>query len=217
MDSKGIIYCLPGLGADYRLFNDFDPGPYNKICLSYSAPLKGESIHDYAIRLMSAYDLTKPYYLTGISLGGLMAAEIASTYPPRGVIFLSTIKNSGERPRYFGLGKKIPIPGFKYFKKWIPLGKHYFKNTIEYEFFKSMLENTSDEFGDWAVNEVIHWAFSKEINYPYIHINGSRDELFPPVLIQDAVQLKGGRHDMTLNRWHEINPLVSRWLSTLEA
>lgn len=215
MDSKGVIYCLPGLGADHRLFSEFAPDFYRKICIDYVEPLPNENISAYALRLVSGYDLSKPFFLAGISLGGIMAAEIAAEFEPKGVIFISTIKNSKERAPFFKIGKKLPIPGFKFFKKWMPLGKNYFRNSSDFELFKSMLDHSSEKFGDWAVQQVIHWKFMQKANYPYIHINGSKDELFPTRYIEQALEIEGGRHDMTLYRWNDINPLVNNWLAQL--
>ncbi len=210
------IYCLSGLGADERLFTHFEPEFGTVKPIQYIDPInKDESIQSYSLRLSNAIDDTVPFILVGISLGGIIATEIARIKEPIGIIFLSTIKSAQEKSYRFGFIRKIKgIFTFKWTQKHISWFRWYFYNNQEYLLFKSMLLDTSTFFGQWAIEQVINWKGSK-VHLPYIHINGKKDELFPFALGKGVHLIPNKRHDMTLNSWTILNPMINQWLHKL--
>lgn len=210
LPAKPNLYCLPGLGADRRLFSGFTSDRVNIHYLEYTEPLENESFSAYARRLSEAIDPNTPFYLMGISLGGMLSTEIAHIIKPRGIIYLSTIKSADEMRSWMRLGKHLPLPPFGMFKKVVPKARMYFKSDADFALFNQMLANTSDNFGEWATEQVVQWQ-QKAPDLPFLHINGDRDELFPPSKIS-GVQIISGRHDLTLHAWPVLNPMIDRWL-----
>jgi hypothetical protein len=214
MANQGLIpnlYCLPGLGADRRLFSGFKSDLVSVHYLDFIEPLEHENFSQYARRLSASIDLNHPFFLMGISLGGMLSTEIAHLIKPQGIIYLSAIKCSSEMRSWMRLGKHIPLPGFSLFKKMMPRARMYFKSDHDFDLFNIMLQNTSEKFGEWATEQVVNWEQVKP-EVPYLHINGAKDELFPPSKIPDAKVIEG-RHDLTLYAWPELNPMIETWLS----
>jgi esterase/lipase len=214
------FYCLSGLGADGRLFSDFKPDFGHVICLNYIDPLnKEETLSQYAKRLAKNIDESKPFILVGISLGGILATEIAHIKQPFAIVFLSTIKSAQEKTGIFGLIKGLKIPyifTFKRTQKYIRLAKKYFDTEEQYLLFRDMLRDTSPLFGQWAMLQIIDWD-GIQANVPFIHINGKRDELFPVEEGNGVYLIPKKRHDMTLNSWPILNPMINKWLTQFTA
>lgn len=204
------LYCLPGLGADRRLFSGFNTNLASVHYIDYFDPADNESFSQYAFRLSQFIDENRPFYLMGISLGGLFATEIAKWKNPKGIIYLSTIKSADEKSTLIRLGKHLPFPGFGMFKKTVPLARMYFKSDEDFDLFNLMLKDTSEKFGNWATEQVVQWNQTQP-EVPFLHINGDKDELFPPSKIKD-VKVVPGRHDLTLYGWPVLNPIINEWL-----
>ena len=212
------FYCLSGLGADGRLFAEFKPDFGKVINLNYFDPInKDETLAAYAKRLAKYIDDAHPFILVGISLGGILATEIARIKQPKAIIYLSTIKSSQEKTGIFDLIKRLKIPyifTFKRIQKFIGFVKWYFNSKEEYLLFKDMLRKTSPLFGQWAMLQTIKWE-GNQANAPFIHINGKMDELFPVAAGNGVYLVPDKRHDMTLNSWPILNPIINKWLKEL--
>lgn len=220
MDNSANInfYCLSGLGADGRLFAAFKPDFGQVKSLDYIDPIdKNETLSDYVKRLARGINDTQPFILVGISLGGIMATEIAKIKRPEAIIYISTIKSSQEKTGIFTFIKRFKITSiftFKRTQKFIGLAKWYFNTKDEYLLFKSMLRDTSPLFGQWAIHQIMNWN-GGPVAIPFIQINGKLDELFPVAEGENVYLIPDKRHDMTLNSWPILNPMINKWLTEL--
>src|SRR5690349_4085773 len=106
MPLKPHIYLIPGLGADSRLFGRIQwPEGYSVTSLRWIEPADtDEPISEYARRMRGQLDSSTPFILIGVSLGGIMAIEIARYMKPEKIIIISSIKHRREKPFYFTLG-----------------------------------------------------------------------------------------------------------------
>ena len=76
-------YFISGIGADYRMFTHIRlPEGYQAVYIHWIPPKKKEPLGAYASRLIAQIDTAEPFVLIGLSLGGIMAVEIAKRYPP---------------------------------------------------------------------------------------------------------------------------------------
>jgi len=91
-----MIYLLPGMGADHRMY----PGPWAGLpdCVFADWPgYSGEqSLAEVAARVVQTYRIKPDSWLVGSSLGGMVAGEIAKLVPLRGVILLGSAKSPAE-------------------------------------------------------------------------------------------------------------------------
>jgi hypothetical protein len=70
------LYLFSGLGADKRIFQRLDLSGYAVNYIEWILPLEGETIEQYASRLLCQITAPNPT-LIGLSFGGIMAIEVA--------------------------------------------------------------------------------------------------------------------------------------------
>ena len=75
-------YFIPGLAADKRVFRHIQlPGNFTPVFLEWIAPIKDETLPQYAYRLAEQIEINEPFIIIGLSFGGMLAVEIAKKYP----------------------------------------------------------------------------------------------------------------------------------------
>lgn len=101
------VFLITGFALDKRAFSPMrlPGGLYRTVDLI--PVIKGESLRDYALRMAAGMDLRAGDIIGGVSLGGMLALEIAKAYDLRGVILIA----SATHPRYIR----------KRFRIWAPL------------------------------------------------------------------------------------------------
>jgi pimeloyl-ACP methyl ester carboxylesterase len=205
------IYCISGLGADYRAFQNLKLPGYQLKHIQWIPISSTESLESYTKKLLLQIEEKNPL-LMGLSFGGIIATEMAKQIQTRKVILISSIKSHKELPFYF---------------KW--LGKLHFHQMIPNSFFtntnpitnwlfgaasladKKLLQNVFREnepsFLRWCIGAIASWKNHSSIPDTY-HIHGSADRLFPIVFITHYHVIKKGGHLMILNKSFEISKLI---------
>ncbi len=74
--SVARLILLPGMGADERLFRHQQIAFPQLTVPTWLPPRRGESLPDYAARFARHVDPGVPFYIGGVSLGGMIAMEI---------------------------------------------------------------------------------------------------------------------------------------------
>lgn len=206
------IYMIPGLGGDKRMYaGQLAKFPKTQV-LEFIPPLPKESISSYAKRLAQSIDFSEAFILIGVSLGGILAQEIAQYYPPKKIILISSVKSREELPFWMRIFKYLPIarfiPGKLYL--WAFFILVWFKtlftrsNAVMAN-LKNMARDANPEFVYWAVNQVVKWQNPID-NFKAYHIHGSNDFLFPIRRIKNlGTVIEGGTHVMILTHVAKIN------------
>ena len=209
-------YFISGLGADKKAFYKLKlPAGYEPVYLDWITPLSGESLKDYAYRFSGFIDDKEDFILVGLSLGGMVASEIARIKSPRKVILLSTVSCSDEMPWYFRWAGKTGI------QKIIPAGL-YKKMTIMNHFMGSksktdkamvlsFVNQTDPAFIRWSINAILGWEQHERLNNS-IHIHGNKDRLLPHRYTRASHIIENGRHLMVLNKADAINKILEEVL-----
>ncbi len=212
--SQHIIYLIPGHGSDCRIFSKIDfPEGYNIVHMEYELPGRKESMKQYAVRLSSQIEDGDDFTLIGVSLGGMLAVEIAEIKNPKRTIIISSAKNRNELPGRYRFQRKIPIykmvgprlakAGAKILQPLVEPDRNKEKET-----FKSMLNNKDRKFIKRAIHLIITWK--RETNSaPVTHIHGSNDHTIPHRNVKYDTLVKGGSHMMTLTRPEEISKIIT--------
>ncbi len=52
---RKVLYCIPGLGADERLFSKIRSNEFDVEVLNWIEPYENESLQSYAARLLNRY------------------------------------------------------------------------------------------------------------------------------------------------------------------
>lgn len=87
------IYCIPGLGADHRLFSKLKLEA-ELIPVEYITAESDDTAQSYAAKLLTQIKEENPI-LMGVSLGGILAIEISKLIPVKKLILISTVKSKG--------------------------------------------------------------------------------------------------------------------------
>ena len=214
------IYLIPGLGGDKRMYEgQLAKFPHTKV-LEFIDPLPNESISSYAYRLAEGIDKNEEFILVGVSLGGILAQEIAVHYPPKKTIIISSVKSSKELPKWMRFFKYFPlpklIPGSLYLwmfmlSMWVKtLGS---KSNHILASLKNMARDAKPKFVYWGANQVLKWE-NPIPSFKAYHIHGNKDYLFPIGRIQNlGTEVEGGTHAMILTHVLQINEALAKELN----
>lgn len=214
------IYFLTGLGADKRAFSKIKlPDVYSIKHVEWITPLKNETLSEYAKRLLPQIDTSLPFILVGLSMGGMLAVEIARLTNPKLVILISSIKGSDELPWYyklvgiFKLHKLLPATAIKTPKA----AGFYFIGTRDRESRKiitQMSNSANPVFVKWAVNAIVNWK-SKEHPKNVFHIHGTDDHILPIRFTKPDVRLEGGGHMLVYTMANQVSGLIQNKLENI--
>jgi len=210
------IYCISGLGADETAFARLHVPGYELVHLPWLLPVKNETIEHYAER-MSKNIVDENPVLMGLSFGGIISIEIAKHIPAGKVILISSVKSSKEIPVWMKLAGKLklnrlmPLRPYKIFE---PLQNYNLgaKSPEEKEMARTFRRNVSQQYLDWAINQVLNWKNSWQPGSLY-HIHGNADKLFPIKKINANFIVNNAGHLMIMNRSKEVNQFLSSILT----
>ena len=206
-----VIYCISGLGADEKVFNNLELNGHELKHIPWLRPNKNETIVKYASRMREQIS-ESPAILLGVSFGGMIGIEIAKQMQLEKLIIVSSIKNAKELPswmRYVGqlqLNKFLPIRSYKLIEK-IDNDRLGVSNEEERQMVQAYRKAADPVYMNWAVNEVVNWKnewFPENI----VHIHGDKDKMFPIKKIFANHVVKNGTHLMVYNRGKEISDFI---------
>ena len=219
MTQKPIIYCIPGLGLDHRLFEKLSISGVELKYIDYIEPLSDEPIAGYAKRLSEKIEDTT-FSILGMSLGGILAVEISRIKKVESLFLISTVKNKSEVPNIFKymdllptknkIASKLAIDASVAFKP------HYDKSDAAgNKLFDAMIRSASVELLAWGIQEIANWKFNEEINCPFYHVHGTADLIFPIKNIDKAETVKGATHYMLYNNADDISKRIEARIEIL--
>jgi pimeloyl-ACP methyl ester carboxylesterase len=206
------IFLIAGLGADTRLFNNIELGDNDVIPVDWLEPNERDTLTTYAQKLIHQYFITDHSIVIGVSLGGMIAVEIAKQVRLNKVILISSIKTVNEAPGYFKVGNVLPlyklIPGTFLPKLGFIIKPVFGKmNAHDTWLFNDMLKQSSPKFMKWALGAVLKWK-NETVPANLYHIVGDKDLVFNYKNINNATIIKGGTHIMVFDKAKQINKLL---------
>jgi pimeloyl-ACP methyl ester carboxylesterase len=206
------IFLIAGLGADTRLFNNIDLGDNDVTPVDWIEPNEHDTLTTYAQKLIYQYFITDNAVVIGVSLGGMIAVEIAKQVRLNKVILISSIKTVNEAPAYFKVSKILPlyklIPSRLLPKLGFMIRTFFGKmNPHDSWLVHDMLKQSSPKFMKWALGALMKWKNETAPSNLY-HIVGDKDLVFNYKLIKDATIIKGGTHIMIFDKAKQINKLL---------
>jgi len=209
-----VIYCISGLGADEKVFNNLELNGHDLRHIPWLRPNKKETIEEYASRMRQ--QINGPGILLGVSFGGMIGIEIAKQIQLEKLIIVSSIKNVKELPawmRYVGqfqLNKFLPTRSYKFTEK-IDNDRIGVSNEEELKMVQAYRRSADPFYLEWAINEVLNWK-NEWLPENLIHIHGERDKIFPIKKLKADYVIKDGTHLMIYNRGKEISELIRKEL-----
>jgi pimeloyl-ACP methyl ester carboxylesterase len=208
------LYLLPGHGSDYRVWQRMDLSEFDTVHLDYPfVPERGESMSQYARRLLSLIDTTRPFALMGISLGGMLAVEMAQHCAPQAVIILSSARGRFDLPWRYRIQRYLPLqyllPGslLKQVTIWI---QPWFEPEVrgQSELCADMLRQKDPRLFLRGIHMIIRWK-RQVLDAQIVHLHGDRDRTLPIEAVEPPVIiLPGATHMMTLFASKRVDAIV---------
>lgn len=206
------VYLLPGQGADWALFTKLELSECDTVILKYPVPFKRETLPQYAKRLLLQIDTTQPFYLVGVSFGGMNAIEIAKLTHPKKIILISSAKNRKELPFRYTFQRIFPMYTFfsgRFYKKMAQRARPLFEPDCKpYDsLFRAMIHRKDPSFMKRSIKMICRWK-NKEIPVSLVHIHGTNDHTLPHRKIVNPISVYDGSHMMVYTRAKEISKLI---------
>lgn len=182
----GRFFLLPGTGADERLFPaDWDRLPGEVVRVNWRDCAGATSIREAAAALIARYGIRESDTLVGVSLGGMVAGEIATLTPVRGLVLIG----SATHPR----GVAAPLRLIHPLIRVVPL--RLCQRIVARSPFLShrMFAATDAAFIRTMIGAIFRWeGLPEKPSLRPLRIHGRRDIVIPPPA--DADHLLPGGH-----------------------
>jgi len=219
--SKQRIYFFSGMGADARLLESQRAIDAEIITLPWIATDAIDSFATYATKLAATIDTSKPFYVGGASLGGMLAYQMASELGPnlRGLILIVSADSCCRLPLFYRvIGRLVALlPTFtlRIGKSMVPaLRKLFGISTKEQtQLFQSMLADSDPRFLKWSLRAVLTWQGPQIIaKVPMLWIHAGRDFIIPYAKAIPGVVVADAGHTVNMTHAAEVNRIISDWL-----
>lgn len=219
MINKPVIYCIPGLGLDHRLFRKLSISGVEFKFLDYIEPLDDEPIAAYAKRLSEKIE-HESFSILGMSLGGILAIEITRIKKVEHLFLISTVKNKSEVPSIFKYMDLLPTKNKTASKLAIDASvafKPYYdkSDAAGNKLFEAMIHAASHKLLAWGVKSISSWNYNEELSCPFYHLHGTADLIFPIKNIDGAETVKGATHYMVYNNAAEVSKRIEARINIL--
>jgi pimeloyl-ACP methyl ester carboxylesterase len=206
------IYCISGLGADFRIFSKLRINGAILHPITWQIPEAGETLPAFARRLSQQIHHENPVLL-GVSFGGMISTEISKILPVQKTIIISSCKIRNELPYYLrvagnaGLHKVVPywlVTKNKYLNRFI-----FDTQSREEELYlkRMMLADTNMTFMKRSVNMILNWQ-NREYPKNIVHIHGEKDKLLLPSSVRPDYWVPDGGHFMIWNMADKIGNII---------
>lgn len=217
---------IPGLGADAGLFRPQREFFGNRLVVPpWIEAEPEESLSSYARRLGRTLDLPRPFWIGGISFGGMMAAEIAEERPDdiAGLVLIGACTDRRQITLPFRLaaklGPRLPrgiVRGM--LNRVVPTlfaaAEGVSNDPLATSVLDEVAYRTDVSQLTWGARAIANWTGGAEPKVPTFRAHGRSDAVIPmrESDFRPGVDLviEGGRHLIHLTH-HEI---VNRWIAS---
>lgn len=204
------IYCITGLGADHRFFDNLSINGHTLVPLPWVPFNKTDTLSSYAIKMAAQIPEQNPIII-GLSFGGMLATEIANNIPVKRLILISSAKTAievGYRNGMFRLFHGLaPSSAFRLHFPFL-LSLFGARTADERALLRDIISKSDGPFVKWSVGAILAWqnnTFPKDI----IHIHGTSDYIIYSSGVKPTHWIKDGSHIMIYNRTEEISGIIS--------
>ncbi len=210
------LFFFPGLGADERLFAPQRTAFPDLIVPAWIPPRKGEGLAEYAGRLAETLPHDGPMVLGGVSLGGMVAYEVARHLRPMAVILIASCRERRGLRALYRAGRAcwpiVPVGVFGiaqhlagFVMRWLGSGTAKDKQMLV-----DMFREMDPAFMHWAVSAIIGWDPPPLVDVPIFQIHGGRDRMIPARRVRPNVLIPDGGHLINVTHAEDVNEYIRK-------
>ena len=225
MTDQPIVF-LAGLGVDERLFVRQRPPFPTLVVPRWIEPHPGEALREYSRRMAATISPHPDMILGGVSMGGMVALEMAKILKPRGLVLIGSCQRPNE---IFGWIRAVAsvaryAPALRgNHMKWIAKMGMPLMGVCERghrEILLQLAEDLSSKFACWAAGAIVDWPGATPAMCPVLRIHGRRDRMIRcPLESSSANQttaiVAGAGHVLNLTHAEEVNDAIASWVANL--
>lgn len=212
-------YILSGLGADERVFDQIDFGPFSPVFIPWEPISEGQTLESYAHQLKAQVTVSNPI-LIGISFGGMLAQEMSTLLDNCPVLIIASVKTCFELPPFMRFGGKTGL------WKWIPITRSLKNKRLNYWLFGArtdrekhildqILADSDPVFTKRAIGMITTWKRRTPVPSPVLQIHGDADHIFKIGNVNPDYIVAGGTHFMTVSQPEKLSELIQDALNRL--
>ncbi|MBL0044909.1 MAG: alpha/beta hydrolase [Flavobacteriales bacterium] len=205
------IYLLPGVGCDRRLFDRLDLPGHRLVPLEWPDFPKRCTLDHIAREMSAQVDANEPHIIAGVSMGGMVAQELAVITNPTKVILISSWIGPHEWPLLVRASARLSLNTF--IRDWSlraawPLKRLIDRRPSEIDrlLFDMAKKQTARQLRI-GTSAILRWPGSRWQG-PLVRIHGDKDIVTPLRFPVDHI-VKGGQHVMVLTQAEEVSRLIS--------
>lgn len=204
------VYLLPGIGCDHRLFDRLDLAGLDVVKLDWPDFPAGCALADIAQALQPQVDTTRPHVLVGVSMGGMVAQELATLTRPERVVLISSWTGPQEWPAHVRAGAQLGghrlIGRFTMWATW-PLKRMLGdRDRATDRLLWDMARAQTAAKVRRGTAAILRWKGSPWTG-PLTRIHGDHDVVIPLRFTVDH-RIAGGTHILVLTRAGEVSRIL---------
>ncbi len=214
------LYLIPGVAADRRIFEKLDLPGHEPTVLELPQMVEGSTIRDYAKNLAAGIAKEEPHVVIGMSMGGMIAQELAAITGPVLVIIISSWKGPKEMP--------VSLKAMRGTHPERVVSKKVIDRILPLLYWQMGAENDEDRalvasfVHTMPVDQIkaqlhasLNWNGPPAPIKDLVHIHGDSDHLMPIGDIHGAEPVKEGGHIMAFNKASEVSDLINAQLKKI--
>ena len=204
------VYLLPGVGCDGRLFDRLDLAGLDVVKLTWPRFEPKDTLPAIAKKLSERVRAAEPHIIAGVSMGGMVAQELATITRPRKVILISSWTGPHEWNALTRWNARLGLHNV--IRDWTVRAAWPLKRMIDPREcdIDELLFNMAREQGAVQLRRgtaaIMRWKGSSWQG-PLVRIHGDKDIVTPLRFPADHV-VKGGQHVMVLTQAEEVSRLL---------
>jgi pimeloyl-ACP methyl ester carboxylesterase len=216
LDTQLTIYCIPGVGANERLFERLHIAGVHFEVVMPIMPEYQEPLAHYVNRFLEYFPSEGSIWILGQSFGGMLGQEIAKVRPNTSLIITNSFQDNT------GLSKVIQWAGKPELINLIP--GHFFNNPKlqipalhgssskqDDALVVDMLASQDPEYLRWAIWSLVQWK--PVIKAPIkLILEGESDYVTPPTKAPGTIQIAGGGHIMAFTHAKAVSEAIQKYL-----
>jgi pimeloyl-ACP methyl ester carboxylesterase len=209
------LVLFPGLGADERLLHPQRQPSANLEVPPWIEPRRGERLSGYAQRIAATIRSPRPFFVGGVSLGGMVALEVARHVDPCAVLLISSCRSCRDLPPWARaarvLVRVLPAAVQKWSSVHVPATLRALGacDPGDRKLVRDMIRDTPAGFLKWALSEALRWNGVGELDVPIFRIHGSRDRTIPCPRDGCDEIIPGGGHLINLTHAGQVNAFIA--------